>query len=138
MLKKTIEYVDFDGNKRKEDFYFNLTKAEVAEMEMSQNGGVSKMIAKIVAEQDQKRIVEIFKEFIIKSYGEKSNDGRRFMKSEEITEAFTQTEAYSILFMQLATDAKFATEFVNGVVPAELVDDASKQTAAAPISILNQ
>lgn len=118
MLKKTMTYTDYDGNERTEDFYFNLTKAEVAEMEMSHDGGLVKMIEKIVAEQNGKRIVEIFKDLILKAYGEKSLDGKRFVKSEEISNAFAQTEAYSDLFMELALDAESAAAFVNGIVPA--------------------
>jgi hypothetical protein len=117
MLKKTITYNDFDGNERTEDFYFNLTKAEVTEMEFSFNGGFTKMIEKIVSTKDTKRIIEVFKEMIVKSYGEKSPDGRRFMKSKEILENFTQTEAYSKLYMELATDTAAATAFVNGIIP---------------------
>ena len=117
MLKKTITSVDYDGNTRTEDFYFNLSKAELAEMEMSVDGGVSKMIEKIVESNDNQKIVKYFKEFILKSYGKKSLDGRRFMKSQEISDEFSQTEAYSQLFMELATDAEKASEFVNGVIP---------------------
>lgn len=118
MLKKTIKYVDFDNNERTEDFYFNLTKAEVTEMEMSTEGGLVKMIEKIVATQDAKRIIEIFKDLILRSYGEKSPDGRRFVKSQELRDAFSQTEAYSELFMELATNAEKAAAFVNGIVPS--------------------
>lgn len=118
MLKKTITYTDYDGSKRTEDFYFNLTKAEITEMEMSMNGGLSKMIEKIVQTNDMKRIVEIFKDLILKAYGEKSNDGKRFIKNQEIREAFSQTEAYSELFMELATDPNAATAFINGIIPA--------------------
>lgn len=117
MIKKTISYVDYDGNNRTEDFYFNLTKAEVMEMEMMTDGGLQKMIEKIIQTSDTKKIIEIFKSIILKSYGEKSPDGRRFIKNDEIRDAFSQTEAYSNLFMELATDADKATEFVNGVIP---------------------
>ena len=117
MLKKTIEYTDFDGNQRKEDFYFNLTKAEVAEMETTTPGGLGKFLMKIASEQDQKKIVEMFKSFIQKAYGEKSADGRRFIKNQEVWENFAQTEAYSILYMELSMDAKAAEDFVNGIVP---------------------
>ena len=123
MLKKTITYTDYDGNKRSEDFYFNLTKAEVMEMEMTTTGGMQKMLEKIVAEQDAKRIIEIFKDLILRAYGEKSPDGKRFIKSKELTEAFAQTEAYSDLFMELATDANAAAVFVNGIIPHEAVQD---------------
>ena len=117
MLKKTITYIDFDGNDRTEDFYFNLTKAEVAEMELSADGGLTKFLNKIVAEKDSKKIVEMFKSLILKSYGEKSLDGRRFIKNQEVRDSFMQTEAYSQLFMTLATDANAAQAFVNGIVP---------------------
>lgn len=118
MLKKTITYTDYDGNSRTEDFYFNLSKAEVTEMELSADGGLSKMLEKIVASQDNKRIMEIFKDIIIKAYGEKSGDGKRFIKSDALREAFVQTEAYSELFMELATNAEAASAFINGIVPS--------------------
>lgn len=117
MLKKTITYIDYNGSERTEDFYFNLTKAEVVEMEMSTTGGLAEMIKKIVAAQDAPSIIAIFKKLILKAYGEKSPDGKRFIKSDEISNAFSQTEAYSQLFMELATDADKAAEFVNGITP---------------------
>ena len=117
MLKKTISYEDYDGNKRTEDFYFNLNKAELTEMEMSFSGGLEKTIEKIVAEQDSKRLIEIFKDLILKAYGEKSLDGKRFKKGEEIRDSFAQTEAYSELFMELAMNANAAAAFVNGITP---------------------
>ena len=120
MFKKTITYTDFDGNERTEDFYFNLTKAEVTEMELSAKGGLVKQLQKIVAEQDSKRIVEIFKDLILKAYGEKSPDGRRFVKNDEIRDSFSQSGAYSDLFMELATDAELASTFINGIVPSNL------------------
>lgn len=117
MYKKKITYVDYDGIERTEDFYFNLNKAEVMEMELGTNGGMQKLLEKIVNEHDNKRLVELFKTIVLKAYGEKSLDGRRFMKSPEITAAFESTEAYSELFMELATNADAAAEFVNGVIP---------------------
>lgn len=119
MIKKTISYEDFDGNKRVEDFYFNLTKAEVSEMELSVDGGLTKLLQKIVAEKDGKKIVELFKDLILRSYGEKSLDGRRFIKNEELKEAFSQTQAYSELFIELATNADAAKKFVEGIVPKQ-------------------
>lgn len=118
MLKKTISYTDYDGNLRTEDFYFNLSRAEVTEMELSAEGGLSKMLEKIVASQDSKRIMEIFKDIILKAYGEKSPDGKRFIKNQELREGFAQTEAYSELFMELATNADAASSFINGIVPS--------------------
>lgn len=117
MLKKTITYTDFNGVERSEDFYFNLTKAEVMEMEMSTVGGLSEMIQRIISAQDTPSIIKVFKDLVLKSYGEKSADGKRFIKTPEIAEAFSQTEAYSVLFMELATDADAAAAFVNGIIP---------------------
>lgn len=119
MLKKTIEYVDYNGNTRKEDFYFNLTKAEVTELEVSVNGGLTKMMEKIVETEDYNKIVDIFKMIISKAYGVKSEDGRRFIKNQEVLNDFMQTEAYSELFMELATDAEAASAFINSVVPSK-------------------
>lgn len=119
MLKKKITYTDYNGVERSEDFYFNLTKAELMEMEMSTLGGFTEMVQRIVAANDAPSIIKVFKELILKAYGEKSPDGKRFIKSKEISDAFSQTEAYSQLFMELATDADAAADFVNGLVPNE-------------------
>lgn len=124
MLKKVISYTDYDGNERKETFYFNLSKAEIAEMELSTSGGLAQMIQKIIDEKDHPKIVRIFKDLILKSYGEKSPDGKRFIKSEEISNAFAQTEAYSELFMELASNADAASAFINGIVPADVAEAA--------------
>ena len=118
MLKKTITYTDYNGVDLTEDFYFNLSKAEIMEMEMGTSGGLSEMINKIVAAQDAPAIIKVFKDLILKAYGEKSPDGKRFIKSDEIATAFSQTDAYSQLFMELATDTDAAAAFVNGIVPA--------------------
>lgn len=117
MLKKTVTYTDFDDNTRTEDFYFNLTKAELMELELSKEGGMQKQIEKIIASQSVPQIVEIFKTLVLKAYGEKSDDGRRFMKSPEITQAFKETQAYSDIFMELSTDDKAAAAFIQGIIP---------------------
>ena len=130
MLKKTITYTDYNNNERTEDFYFNLTKAELMEMEMSTNGGLAEMINKIVASQDAPAIIKIFKELVLKAYGEKSLDGKRFIKNDDIREEFSQTEAYSQLFMELATDADAAAAFVNGLMPAGLSQEEAKKAIA--------
>jgi len=117
MIKKTITYKTLDGVEFTEDFYFHLSKAEVLEMEMGITGGMTQMINKIVAAQDGKKIIDTFKTLILKSYGIKSDDGKRFIKNQEVRDSFEQTEAYSILFMELATNADSATAFVNGIVP---------------------
>lgn len=130
MLKKTITYTDYNGMERTEDFYFNLTKAELMEMEMGTSGGFAEMVQRIVAAKDAPAIIKIFKEMILKAYGQKSPDGRRFIKNDELREEFSQTEAFSILYMELATDDKAAAKFVNGVMPAEMVQQAQKQGTA--------
>ena len=128
MLKKNIKYVDYDGNERTEDFYFNLNKAEVIELQLGTVGGLTKTLEKIVQEKDASRIIEYFKTLILKAYGEKSADGRRFIKSQVLRDAFEQTEAYSELFMELASDAKMAAEFINGVLPKEAADAIGVET----------
>lgn len=128
MLKKNIKYVDYDGNARAEDFYFNLNKAEIVELELGTTGGLTKTLEKIVQEKDNKRIVEYFKAIILKAYGEKSSDGRRFIKSQELRDSFEQTEAYAELFMELSSNAKAAAEFISGIVPKEAADAAKQAT----------
>lgn len=126
MLKKTIKYVDFNGVEREEDFWFNLMESEITEMELSKQGGLTESIKRIVQTQDGPKIIEIFKEIILKAYGEKSEDGRRFIKSKELSEAFSQTNAYSNLFMELSMDDKAAAEFINGIVPPEMSEQNQK------------
>lgn len=130
MLKKRIEYVDYDNNKREEDFYFNLNKAEIAEMELSTEGGLQKWIERIIDAQDMPQLIDLFKKLILKSYGEKSADGKRFIKSAQLSEEFSQTEAYSELFMELATDEKAAADFVNGIIPADFAEEVEKTNLA--------
>lgn len=120
MLKLTKTYTDFNDVERTEDFYFHLTKAEVMEMEMSTSGGMAEMIQRIVSAQDIPAIMAVFKELVLKAYGQKSPDGKRFIKNKELTEEFAQTNAYSDIFMELATDADKAAEFVNGIMPADI------------------
>lgn len=130
MLKKTITYNDYNGNERTEDFYFNLTKAEIMEMELSTSGGLAEMIQRIVAAQDAPAIIKIFKDLVLNAYGQKSPDGKRFIKNDQLREEFAQTEAYSILFMELATDDVAAAKFVNGIVPADAAEQAAKAVPA--------
>ena len=126
MLKKTITYTDYNGVERTEDFWFNLSKAEIMEMEMSTTGGLTETIQKVVQTQDAPAIIKIFKNLVLKAYGEKSPDGKRFIKSDELALAFSQTEAYSNLFMELATDADAAAKFINGIIPADAAKAANK------------
>lgn len=131
MLKKTITYTDYDGNERTEDFYFNLTKAECLEMELGSNGGMKKYVERIIAAQDGKQLVSLFKEIIDKSYGVKSLDGKRFVKNQEVLDEFKQSEAYSELFMELATSSDSAAAFVNGVLP--VIPENMKESAPAVV-----
>lgn len=126
MFKKTIEYKDFDGNVRKEDFYFHLMESEIAELELSTAGGFTESINRIIQSQDVPEIINQFKTIILKAYGKKSPDGKRFIKNEALREEFSQTNAYSKLFMELATDDEAASEFINKIVPEELQQDESK------------
>lgn len=120
MYKKTITYKDYNDVERTETFLFNFSKAELAELQLSTDGGLETYIQRIIESQDTKALVKIFKDLLLKSYGIKSDDGRRFIKSDAIREEFSQTEAYSEFFMELATDAKAASDFINGIMPAEL------------------
>ena len=133
MLKETMTYEDFNGVSRTEDFYFHLSEAEVMEMELGTTGGLTETIKRIVQAQDTPEIIKIFKDLILKAHGEKSLDGKRFIKTPEIRDAFAQTEAYSQLFMKLATDDTAAAKFVNGIVPANM----SKKETPATIAALN-
>ena len=124
MLKKTIKYTDFNGIEREEDFFFHLSKAELMEMEMGTTGGLAESIRKIVAAQDAPSIIKVFKDIILKSYGEKSADGKSFIKVNDagvhLANAFSQTEAYSQLFMELSQDETKASEFIKGIIPSDI------------------
>ena len=129
MLKKIITYTDYNGVERTEPFYFNLSKAELMEMELGVTGGMTEMLDKIISAKDAPSLMKTFKEMIMKAYGVKSDDGKRLIKSEELSIAFTQTEAYSVLFMELITDDKAAADFVNGIIPNEIQTEVAAQTA---------
>ena len=132
MLTKTIKYVDYDDNERTETCYFNLSKAEVIKWQVSPEGGMAALIERIVQEADPKKLFGLFEELIQLSYGVKSPDGRRFEKSDELTRAFMQTEAYTELFMELGTDANAGAEFVKGIFPSSLIpSDYDEQIASA-------
>lgn len=120
MYKIREKYEDYDGNERVEEFYFNLTKAEITDMELTTEGGMSAMLNRIIAAKDTSKLIAVFKDLILRSYGQKSPDGRRFIKSDELTKEFTETPAYSQIYLRLATDDKAATEFVNNVIPKDL------------------
>lgn len=140
MIKKTISYVDYDGNQRNEDHWFNLNESELMEMEYSASGGMQKTIDSIIKAEDTKRLIEIFKDIILRSYGEKSLDGRQFIKVRNgvrLCEEFSQSAAYSALFMELATDDVAAKEFMNGIIPqglaAKVID--ADEKAISPVAL---
>lgn len=130
MLRKVIKYTDYNGVDREEPFYFNLSKAEIMEMEMSTVGGFAEMVQKIVDAQDMPTLIKVFKDLILKAYGEKSADGKGFLKLDEegrpLSRKFVQSEAYSVLFMELSTNTEAATAFINGIVPADIAKEAEK------------
>ena len=142
MYKKTIEFEVFDGNACKEDKFFHLSETELAEMELSTDGGMVKLLEKIVNEKDNSKIIEYFKMLILKSYGEKSLDGKSFIKVDSegrpLSIAFSQTAAYDALFMELATDADKAAAFVNGILPKKFQKDNLKEVIDSANKLANQ
>lgn len=126
MLRKTITYTDYNGEERTEDFYFNLSKAELVELELSTPGGFAEYLTQIAESNDGKAIIENFKKIIKMAYGVRSEDGKRFIKSDELFEEFAQTEAYSELFVELATDAASSADFINGIAPKGLAQEAAQ------------
>jgi hypothetical protein len=134
MLRRPIKYTDFNGNERTEDFYFNLTKAEIMEMELGVDGGLSEVLRKMVNTQDVKNIVKYFKTIVLQAYGEKSNDGKRFIKIDggvRLAEIFVETEAYSNLFIELLGDPDKMADFINSLVPADLAEKKAEMQANA-------
>lgn len=134
MLKKTITYTDYDGLERTEEFRFNLTKAELMDMELTTVGTFSKLMQKIIDEKDMVRLAKYFKELILKSYGVKSDDGKRFIKSPELSEAFSQTEAYSELYMELLGNSEYSVKFIQQVMPKDL--DQNEVVPAGNVTVL--
>lgn len=127
MYKKTIKYTDFNDVDRADDFYFNFTKAELTEMEVEFEGGMQAYIQKIVDTKNNKEMIKLFKDLVLKAYGQKSEDGKRFIKNQQLRDEFEQTNAYSEFFMLLAGNADEATKFVNGIMPKDLVAQAAEQ-----------
>jgi hypothetical protein len=133
MLRKTITFEDLDGNPLTEDFYFNLTAAEIAEMEMGKEGGFMDYLQRIVAAQDAVAIVSTFKDILKSSYGVRSRDNKRFIKSDEVWLDFMQSDAYSVLFLELITDADASAEFIQAIVPKDLAGKIKIQPPPEPL-----
>lgn len=126
MFKKAITYTDYDGNERTETFFFNLNKAELIEFNYFVDGGMEQFLQRIVKNEDTKGMIDLFKELIRRSYGEKSEDGLRFIKVRDghnLSDDFMQTEAYSELFVEITSDEKKASEFINGVIPQKMAEE---------------
>ncbi len=120
MTYETVTYKDWNGVDRKETFYFHFSQAELMEMELSQEGVFSERVKRIIDAKQQSELLQIIKKFVLDAYGVKSDDGRRFMKSDEIRRSFVECPAFSMIFMKLATDTEAASKFINGVVPADM------------------
>lgn len=127
MFKKTISYKDFDGKDIKEDFYFNFTKAEILEMQLEETGGLSDKLQRIIDAQDVPSIIKVFKDLVLRAYGQKTPDGKRFVKSKQISEEFSQTNAFADFYIELATNTEAATEFINSVIPTEQLKEIQVQ-----------
>lgn len=134
MIKKTVTYLNFDDERVTEDFYFNLTKGELAERVLTNDGDLVKELQAITQSGNPKLIIDTFKDILKRAYGVRSEDGKKFRKSEEAWEEFVSTEAYSEIFMELCTDAEAASEFIVGILPKDLADGVSEnqQTLELP------
>ena len=132
MLKKTITFKDLDGNNLTEDFYFNLSKAEITEMEFAKKGGLVEQLGEIVAAGEPRQILSTFKWILLKAYGVRSTDGKRFIKTPLLTEEFTQTDAYSVMFMELVTNSEASGAFIRGILPPDLILEMDKVEAEDP------
>ena len=126
MIKKTVTYIDYNGVERTESFYFHFSQAEILDMEMGTEGGFAERIQRIIDAKDQTSLLKVIKNFVLDAYGEKSADGRRFIKSKEVKDAFVECPAYSEIYMELLTDDKVAAEFVNKVIPEDMKDRFAK------------
>lgn len=133
MLKRDITYTDFNGNEVTDTHYFNLSKTELVELEVSYEGGLSAAIQRIIDSKDIKALIKEFQKIILTSYGVRSEDGKRFIKNDQLREEFTQTAAYDALFMELATDENAAANFIKGVVPVDLEPAKTENVPLPPV-----
>lgn len=134
MVKKTITYEDYNGEEVSEDFFFHMSQAELIELEVSFKGGLSEQLKRIIEAEDPKELIAEFKHILLLSYGKKSDDGRRFVKNQAIRDDLQASPAYDKLFMELVTDAGKAAEFINGVIPKGMAEQAAKVAQAPPIA----
>lgn len=137
MLKREIKYEDFNGNKTSDIFYFNLSEHELVDLEVAQKQGLQAMLQEIIDTKDHKGLIELFKKIIMLSYGEKSSDGKRFIKSEQSRLEFSQSAAYNTLFMELATDDGAAATFLIGTLPSSMTGEIKKAMITGPTPVPN-
>lgn len=134
MLKRLIKYEDFDGNKCEDEFYFHYKKTELTQLNFSKDGGIGTFLQKIVSERNGKELYKFYEDFILGAIGERRNEGKNFVKTEEIRENFKTSNAYEVLFDEMANDPTKFAEFFNGVIPADMKlsdNDMSKAVAEA-------
>ena len=136
MLTREISYTDFNGEKVTEKFYFNISKPELVEMEVEYKEGLGQKIQNIIDAKDYRQLIKMFKEIILTAYGQKSEDGRRFIKNDTLREEFVQMAAYHVLFIELASDADAAAEFLKGVLPKDMTGEMDKALAEVKASTL--
>lgn len=136
MHKVPMTYTDFNGIQRTETFYFNLTKAELIDMQLTTYGGYAETVKAIIDAKDQPALISIFKELLMKAYGKKSPDGRRFDKNPEITADFVNCQAYSDLYMKLVMDDEYAADFISRLIPADLAAEAAKAAQEGNLQIV--
>lgn len=129
MIKKLITYTDFNGAQQTDELYFNLSKAELTELQVSVNDGLDKQLKEIVTNGNAAEIIKMLKTIIAKSYGIRSEDGKRFIKREELSRDFLDSAAYDELFIQLASDPNAAMEFIKGILPADIAREVEKAQA---------
>lgn len=126
MLRKEVEYKDFDGNDRKDVLWFHLNEVEITEMDIETSGGLVKYMESIIDTKDVNRLITIFKDLLIRSYGERSMDGKHFYKDDKIRNEFVSSAAYPVLYMEMVSDANKAVEFINGIVPSNIREQMAK------------
>lgn len=126
MLRKEVEYKDFDGNDRKDILWFHLNEVEITEMDLETSGGIVKYMESIIDTKDVNRLITIFKDLLIRSYGERSMDGKHFYKDDKIRNEFVSSAAYPVLYMEMVSDANKAVEFINGIVPSNIREQMAK------------
>ena len=131
MLTKAITYVDYNGNKKTKNFYFNLTKTELAKMELTNRAGMLETIKAMINSDDREEIIKLFEKIVVGSVGEKSADGEHFVKNDQIRQDFMNHPAYDVLFMELISNESTMAGFINAVVPNEIADGAQKNGAQA-------